>query len=211
MEKRVGAIRCRWWYNISFFWSTSQFFQHSFVQTLESNVFLGGLGPEEIMEDQGTVGAELELEQVPLFASARRKRRTVGGTTCCVSGCYNSTSEDKGRMRFYRFLAESDAYRVWVSRLSRPQAWKPNQFARICSNHFLGGRRSKTNPHPVLFPPAKGSTVEQRWDQLSFTHQSPAAASPQSLSSSNSSSYPSPDVNLASEIRDQHAHPDSTR
>ena len=89
-----------------------------------------------------------------LFAPHRRKRQTVGGTTCCVPGCYNNTKEDAQRMSFYQIPLQGSVRKVWLNRIGRAPAFRPRNRSQavVCGNHFVGRRKSKLHPVPSVFP-----------------------------------------------------------
>ena len=98
------------------------------------------------------VGAEVDLPTVDLFAKRFRSRRTRGGTTCCVPGCYNNSKEDAGRVSFYRFPLDRAGRLLWLARIGRDRKWRPSVYSRVCGSHFVGGLKSTDAPHPILFP-----------------------------------------------------------
>ena len=75
--------------------------------------------------------------------------------SCCVVGCSNRFSIDCGLM-FYRFPSHVELRQRWVGAVRRLNAdgslWEPSMHHRICSVHFVGGKRSKDPLHPAYVP-----------------------------------------------------------
>ena len=114
--------------------------------TGEAGVMEGSAGEAEV------IGAEMDISTSERFARPRRKRKTTGGVTCCVPGCYNNNREDRRDVHFHALPKNPATYRLWMTRIGRPLTWKPSKHTRICGNHFLGRRKSISSPHPVCFP-----------------------------------------------------------
>ena len=87
-----------------------------------------------------------------LFALAGRVRRTKGGTSCCVPGCYNNNKEDSQTVSFHQFPTDRATSRLWTTRIGRPADWRPLSSHRICGNHFHGRMKSREHPNPTIFP-----------------------------------------------------------
>lgn len=49
----------------------------------------------------------------------------------------------------HRFPADGDLRRQWVSAVNR-QGFSPTEAARVCSRHFVDGKRTEENPVPML-------------------------------------------------------------
>ena len=101
----------------------------------------------------GEVAGEMEVDSYELFSPRGRKRLTKGGCYCCVPGCFNNSTEDRGRVKFY-FLPKDRAQRsLWLARIGRHgTGWTPGATTKICGNHFRGGRKTCQNPDPTIFP-----------------------------------------------------------
>lgn len=82
---------------------------------------------------------------------------------CCVPQC-SSTEVKNPELKFYRFPGryyEVERKRKWIISVRRKSIngkteWAPTSNTRICSRHFLGGKRSE-NPkdeayNPTIFP-----------------------------------------------------------
>ena len=91
-----------------------------------------------------------------------RQETTTMPTTCAVIGCHNRHSAAK-KTGYYRFPSAKrypDCRRQWLAFLSRQtpdgSPWKPDKGDRVCSEHFISGRRSMepTNPDyvPSIYP-----------------------------------------------------------
>lgn len=76
-------------------------------------------------------------------------------TTCAVVNCYNRHCKELG-ISFYRFPKNPDRRRQWVAFVSRRNSdgspWEPGEGDRICSQHFVTGRKSETPSDPDYVP-----------------------------------------------------------
>lgn len=72
------------------------------------------------------------------------------GKACCAVGCHARFSKGCG-LQFYRFPRESEKRRLWIAALSRKN-WEPTQYSWICSNHFIGGKKSSDPTSPAYVP-----------------------------------------------------------
>ena len=100
-------------------------------------------------------------EQAELFnvASGGSKKPRVhsGGLYCAAVGCHHCTKRDgpKG-IYFYRFPADQERRQRWLSRVSRLDngaPWKPNSNSRLCSAHFVNGKKSD-DPQDIDYVPS---------------------------------------------------------
>ena len=64
-----------------------------------------------------------------------------GGYTCCVPGCFINSKKHKGQFSFYVFPKDPKLRRKWLLNISRKN-FSPTTGHRVCSAHFLGGKRS---------------------------------------------------------------------
>ena len=66
-------------------------------------------------------------------------------TTCCVVNCSKHHSRGLG-IRFYWFPTDSDHRRQWLTFVSRinpdGSPWEPKDGDRVCSCHFISGKKS---------------------------------------------------------------------
>ncbi|KAG5899872.1 hypothetical protein JTB14_012336 [Gonioctena quinquepunctata] len=91
--------------------------------------------------------------------SAERKKRT-GGMTCCVVGCTN-TSVRNPEVKFYSFPSSNQDWKQglrmkWINAVKRKNLdntpWQPKKSSYVCSEHFVGGRKSNIAAHPAFVP-----------------------------------------------------------
>ena len=82
-------------------------------------------------------------------------------TTCVVVGCNNRKSK-QSLIGFYRFpkrKEEEERRRKWITFVSRKNsdgsAWKPGKGARVCSEHFITGKKSNVYTIPDYVPSIK--------------------------------------------------------
>ncbi|XP_061883411.1 THAP domain-containing protein 11 [Entelurus aequoreus] len=79
------------------------------------------------------------------------------GFTCCVPGCYSNSHRDRD-LRFYTFPKDNTLRELWLRNISRAgvsgcfSTFQPTTGHRVCSVHFVGGRKTYTIRVPSLFP-----------------------------------------------------------
>ena len=84
---------------------------------------------------------------------------------CCVVGCHNLFI--KGKISFYRCpLAEKYPVKQskWIAAVKRDY-WIPNSSTRICSEHFVTGKKNNDlfapNYIPMIFPQSYNTRTVQ--------------------------------------------------
>ena len=78
------------------------------------------------------------------------KRESGGGFTCCVPLCYNNSHKHKD-IKFYVIPADKKLREVWLNNISR-KCFKPTSGHRVCSAHFVGGKKTYLNNVPTITP-----------------------------------------------------------
>ncbi|XP_054627511.1 THAP domain-containing protein 11 [Dunckerocampus dactyliophorus] len=79
------------------------------------------------------------------------------GFTCCVPGCYSNSHRDRD-LRFYTFPKDNTLRELWLRNISRAgvsgcfSTFQPTTGHRVCSVHFVGGRKTYSIRVPSLFP-----------------------------------------------------------
>lgn len=81
-----------------------------------------------------------------------------GGSYCSVVSCHNCTRRDAQRgIRFHQFpMKDAARCEVWIRRVNRKARdgtlWRPSKSSVICSEHFVGGRKSDDPKSPAYNP-----------------------------------------------------------
>lgn len=70
--------------------------------------------------------------------------------TCCAVGCTNRASKSSNK-RFFRVPADPKRKMKWVVAINRKR-WLPNQYSRLCSDHFVSGQPNVDPAHPDYVP-----------------------------------------------------------
>ncbi|XP_065883189.1 THAP domain-containing protein 8-like [Dysidea avara] len=70
--------------------------------------------------------------------------------TCCVLGCSSRAGRHSNK-RFFRVPADVQRKTKWVSAINR-RYWSPNEYTRLCSDHFVCGQPSTDPAHPDYVP-----------------------------------------------------------
>ena len=94
---------------------------------------------------------------------------------CVVYQCFNrqnKCTKDR-KLRFFRFPKNKRKRTAWVKAINRKD-WQPNEYSRICSDHFVDNWHSD-DPSDVNFAPTifnyklcKPSDVEKRRHEFLF-------------------------------------------
>ena len=89
------------------------------------------------------------------FPSTTAPKKSGGdcGFTCCVPGCFSNNKKNP-ELSFYNFpngkSPESQELRKkWIHLISRKN-FTPTLGHRVCSQHFLGGRKTYMNCLPII-------------------------------------------------------------
>ena len=73
--------------------------------------------------------------------------------SCCAIGCTNRY-EAGNRVSFYRIPSEAkypELRQAWLKAIRRKN-WEPKKLEWICSEHFIGGKRSHDELSPAYVP-----------------------------------------------------------
>ena len=108
--------------------------------------------------------SEEELAVIPVVRGCKTKT-VVGGFTCCVPGCFSNSSRDTG-LSFYgipngKSKEKQELRRRWLNMISRENFDNPGIGHRVCSKHFVGGRKTYMNNIPTIVPKNKGKKQQQ--------------------------------------------------
>nr|XP_037290021.1 uncharacterized protein LOC119184971 [Rhipicephalus microplus] len=114
-------------------------------------------------------------------ASPSKRLRRFTGRYCCVVGCHNLERRDKS-VKFYRFPGkwyQREQRRAWTEAVRRVNPdgtpWEPRDNTRICSDHFVGKKKSNAVDHPAyiptIFPPVYDRNVRdpEKTHRLDFS------------------------------------------
>ena len=80
----------------------------------------------------------------------KKKRSVGGGITCCVPHCFNNSKKNK-ELFFYVIPKEKNLRKLWLSKISRKN-FTPSTSHRVCSEHFVGGKKTYMNNVPTVVP-----------------------------------------------------------
>ena len=70
--------------------------------------------------------------------------------SCCAVGCKNEFVKG-GKRSFYKFPSEKALRNKWIAAVKRNNR-SPSEYDRICSDHFVSGRKSKNPLAPNYVP-----------------------------------------------------------
>ncbi|KAL1268557.1 hypothetical protein QQF64_033920 [Cirrhinus molitorella] len=69
---------------------------------------------------------------------------------CCAVGCDNSKSQSKG-LTFYNIPKNSERRQKWIAAIKKDH-WTPTEHSRLCSEHFILGKKSDNPKNPDYVP-----------------------------------------------------------
>jgi len=81
---------------------------------------------------------------------ATPKTSIGGGITCCVPLCYNNSKRNPN-LSWYVLPKDRTLRKKWLHKISRVD-FKPSSSHRVCSAHFLGGKKTYMNNIPTIVP-----------------------------------------------------------
>ena len=90
----------------------------------------------------------------------KKKRSVGGGITCCVPHCFNNSKRNK-ELSFYVIPKEKNLRKLWLSKISRKN-FTPSTSHRVCSEHFVGGKKTYMNNVPTVVVPKTIKITERK-------------------------------------------------
>ena len=86
---------------------------------------------------------------------SQKKKKPSGGITCCVPGCQNNSLKHR-HLSFYVIPKEEELRKRWLHKISRMREsnkkFVPTSTHRVCSEHFVGGKKTYMNNVPTIVP-----------------------------------------------------------
>ncbi|XP_056598975.1 uncharacterized protein LOC130417222 [Triplophysa dalaica] len=74
------------------------------------------------------------------------------GSGCCALGCnMTSGTNTLSKIKMLRFPKDEERRRAWIAALRR-ETWQPGKNSKICSTHFVTGKKSDDPLHPDYVP-----------------------------------------------------------
>uniref|UniRef100_A0A146LLD0 THAP domain-containing protein 11 n=1 Tax=Lygus hesperus TaxID=30085 RepID=A0A146LLD0_LYGHE len=85
--------------------------------------------------------------------------KRISGHLCCVEGCRSKTGKKEPGVHLYRFPGkphELELKKRWIKAVNRKNddgsEWQPKNWSRVCSKHFILGKKSNIHDHPSSVP-----------------------------------------------------------
>ena len=87
-----------------------------------------------------------------------KRQKVVGGITCCIPECFRNSLRNP-ELSFYIIPngvsnSKQDLRKKWLYMISRKDFY-PGPGHRVCSEHFVGGKKTYMNNVPVIVPKNK--------------------------------------------------------
>ena len=96
-------------------------------------------------------GTTIDNQQPEASTSTNQHIATRGGFTCCVPLCYNNSKDNDKSLSFYVIPKDPELRKKWLHMISRKN-FKPTSGHRVCSEHFVGGKKTYDNNVPTIVP-----------------------------------------------------------
>ena len=95
----------------------------------------------------------------------KKSKSAVGGITCCVPECFSNSLRDPD-LSYYiipngRSKEKQELRKGWLQMIARKNFDNPGQGHRVCSKHFIRGRKSYMNNIPTIVPKNKGKKEQK--------------------------------------------------
>ena len=74
--------------------------------------------------------------------------------SCCPYGCTNRLSAKNKGLAFHRLPSDPKLLKKWL-KVMRTESVRVNSNTKVCGAHFPGGRRSRPDELPSIFPCTK--------------------------------------------------------
>ena len=109
-------------------------------------------GTTEALRDGNETKGQIEATATGVIDQGQDNHTVAvrGGFTCCVPYCFNNSKKNKS-LSFYRIPKEKNLRRIWLHKISR-ENFKPTDGHRVCSSHFLDGKKTYMNNVPLIVP-----------------------------------------------------------
>ena len=89
-----------------------------------------------------------EADKSDTAASYSERKYKGGGTTCCIPTCSSNTKRNPD-LSFYRIPTDKKLRKMWLHWIGRAN-FQPNNYHRVCSKHFVGGKRTCLHNIPTI-------------------------------------------------------------
>ena len=93
-------------------------------------------------------GTSSEADKSDTAASCSERKYKGGGTTCCIPTCSSNTKRNPD-LSFYRIPTDKKLRKMWLHWIGRAN-FQPNNYHRVCSKHFVGGKRTCLHNIPTM-------------------------------------------------------------
>ena len=143
MEAKAGASEN----NMGIILNSTQI--NSYVES-----YSNGNNSEASSKDEDT---DVLIEPFELEDKCQNEASRGGGITCCVPHCYNNSKKRK-ELSYYVIPKEPVLRKKWLSMRSRKN-FLPTKSHRVCSEHFIGGKKTYMNNFPTIVPKTVKKTV----------------------------------------------------
>ena len=93
-------------------------------------------------------GTSSDADKSDTEASCTERKYKGGGTACCIPTCSSNTKRNPD-LSFYRIPTDKKLRKMWLHWIGRAN-FSPNNHHRVCSKHFVGGKRTCLHNVPTV-------------------------------------------------------------
>ena len=90
----------------------------------------------------------MEADKNIQHSSMLKNRYKGGGTTHCIPTC-NSNTKRNPELSYYKIPNDKKLRRMWLHWIERAN-FKPKNHHKVCSKHFIGGKKTCLHNTPTL-------------------------------------------------------------
>ena len=90
----------------------------------------------------------MEADKNIQHSSMLKNQYKEGGTTCCIPTC-NSNTKRNPEPSYHKIPNDKKLRRMWLHWIGRAN-FKPKNHHRVCSKHFIGGKKTCLHNTPTL-------------------------------------------------------------
>ena len=90
----------------------------------------------------------MEADKNIQHSSMLKNQYKGGGTTCCIPTCSSNTKRNP-ELSYYKIPNDKKLRRMWLHWIGRAN-FKPKNYHKVCSKHFIGGKKTCLHNTPTL-------------------------------------------------------------
>jgi hypothetical protein len=93
-------------------------------------------------------GTSLEADKSNTGNACSKRKYKGGETTCCIPTCSSNTKRNP-ELSYYQIPTDKKLRKMWLHWIGRAN-FTPNNHHRVCSKHFVGGKKTCLHNVPTI-------------------------------------------------------------